>query len=188
MFCRVSVEVGLHHVSSVSFPASPESGDKSTEHHAPGDRLMTITTGPDHEPSTDLLAGFTDEQFELLDLYLGRTIFQADHFVLRAGERDRALYFLREGTVEIIVGQGDDDPVVNLLTAPNVFGEVSFFDGSPRSASVRSSTAGAMDRLSWESFEALGSIDPMLTTQLGTALGAVLARRIRQAELRTAAG
>lgn len=146
---------------------------------------MSTAPDPNREPPTDLLAAFTDEQFELLDRYLGRTIFPADRFVLRVGERDRALYFLREGTVEIIVGQHDDDPVVNLLTAPNVFGEVSFFDGSPRSASVRSSTDGAMDRLSWESFEALGGIDPMLTMQLGTALGAVLARRIRLAELRT---
>lgn len=149
---------------------------------------MTEPSGP-REESADLLVELAPDEIALIDHYLGRTTFESGQIPLRAGERDRALYFLREGTLEVVVGKGEGDVesragVVNVLEAPSVLGEVSFFDGEVRSASVRAITAGSMDRLSWESFVELSSRNPKLGVTLAVALGATLARRLRAAEVR----
>src|SRR3954451_18871016 len=97
----------------------------------------------------DLLADLSSDARLLVEKYLGRTHFTSGTFVMRQGEHDRAVYLLHEGTVEIIRERARTDDgegeVVNVLTAPNAFGEVAFFDASPRSGSIRGRTNGSVD-------------------------------------------
>ncbi len=127
-------------------------------------------------PSALPLDVCSPEERELLDRYLGRTEFARGDRVLVRGEHDRAVYFLTEGAVEVQVpDRGEPVRVV----APDVLGEVAFFDGSPRSASVVASTEGRLDRLSRESFLSLAGQAPDLAIRIALALGHRLATRFR---------
>src|SRR4051794_2543744 len=54
--------------------------------------------------------------------------------VVQAGERDRALYLLTEGTVGVRLPR--DESPFKTIDAPSVLGELAFFDGFPRSATL----------------------------------------------------
>ena len=68
------------------------------------------------------------------------------------------------------------------VVAPDILGEVAFFDGSPRSATVVASTGGYLERLSRESFLSLAGEAPDLAITIALALGQRLATRFRSAQ------
>lgn len=139
---------------------------------------MTDAATP--EGGFDLLDGISEDDRERLEHYLGRTTFSAGAWVVREGEHDRAFYLLREGTLEIVRG----DEIVNVVEAPNVIGEIAFFDGSPRSGSVRARSDGHVDRVSRESFDAIAEERPELALALAQALGRLMGIRLRAIERR----
>jgi CRP-like cAMP-binding protein len=63
-----------------------------------------------------------------------------------------------------------------------LLGEIAFFDGGPRSATVRATTDGELLRLGIDDFERLSARHPELARALLLDLGRVLARRIRRIE------
>jgi hypothetical protein len=65
--------------------------------------------------------------------------FGAGHSVLRAGGGGRSLYMLLEGTLEVVTppARFGRQRRIGCLEAGSLVGEVSFFDGAPRSAGVR---------------------------------------------------
>ncbi len=136
---------------------------------------------PQRPESTFLhpLASCSPEERKLVDRYLGRTDFAPGDRVLVWGEHDPAVYFLTEGEVEVRLPDRDVPvPVV----APDILGEVAFFDGSPRSATVVASTGGYLERLSRESFLSLAGEAPDLAITIALALGQRLATRFRSAQ------
>jgi uncharacterized membrane protein len=66
--------------------------------------------------------------------------FAAGEFVFRTGDEALCLYLVRSGKVRVLLDtyEGECVPVAELC-AGEVFGEVSFFDGGPRSASAQAS-------------------------------------------------
>ena len=89
-----------------------------------------------HEDSEDLLflpeATATDwakifSFAEVLEVSAGLALVQA-------GENDRALYLLTEGTVGVRMPR--EETAFKSIDAPSVVGELAFFDGSPRSATL----------------------------------------------------
>lgn len=103
--------------------------------------------------------------------------FSAGQVVVTAGDADEAFYIVTAGSVDVVVpGTGE-----TLTTIPegSVFGEISFFDGQPRSASIRASTDGSAIRLTRDGFERLSGWDPVLGRQILMDLGKILALRLR---------
>jgi CRP/FNR family transcriptional regulator, cyclic AMP receptor protein len=70
----------------------------------------------------------------------------------------------------------------------SVIGELSFFDGAPRSALVRALTPALLAELSPSEFDALAEANPSLARQLLFDLGRILAQRLRAAHDASAAG
>jgi CRP/FNR family transcriptional regulator, cyclic AMP receptor protein len=100
--------------------------------------------------------------------------------LLKAGESDNSLNIVVSGQVEVInpnsfgilkriatIGEG------------SVFGELAFFDGQPRSASIRAITEGQLLRLSRKGFDRIAAWNPSLAQQLLFDLGRILAYRFR---------
>ena len=58
--------------------------------------------------------------------------------LIRRGDPDCTLYFVLDGTLEVVIHSGDGISMGPLtrVGAGSVLGEQSFFDGNPRSASV----------------------------------------------------
>src|SRR5262245_899683 len=82
--------------------------------------------------------GWNDEDWRQLFRFTSVRRIKAGDVLIRRGEPDRTLYFILGGVLEVVVHSGDGISMGSLtrMGAGSVLGEQSFFDGSPRSASV----------------------------------------------------
>lgn len=124
----------------------------------------------------------TDDDWEALTRYMEPRRFSPGETVLVGGEPDRSLYLLKEGSLEAIVTHKSGSKRTGVMEAGAIFGEVAFFDGGARSATVRGTTPGELLRLSFNSFETLAADQPELARLLLLELGVRIASRLRSAE------
>ena len=99
--------------------------------------------------------------------------------VVQAGEEDRALYLITEGTLAVLLPRADGP--VKEIEAPAVVGEIAFFDGAPRSATLEAVTDVEGARLDMVAFERLSAAEPELARTMLLDLARVLAGRLRRA-------
>jgi CRP-like cAMP-binding protein len=110
--------------------------------------------------------------------------FLAGEPVLEPTTTERAFYLIIDGTLEAIRPDGRRRPERPLATfnAGTVIGELSFFDGRPRSALVRAVTDGELARLGVEDLDRLAGTRPDLARAILFDLGRILAGRLRDAQ------
>jgi CRP-like cAMP-binding protein len=141
---------------------------------ATGDSLVA----PEDPSTTVFLASGTESEWARIIDRSERRVFEAGEVVGRAGEVDRSLLILRSGRLGFYLPDEDDAPF-SIVDAPSVVGEVAFFDGLPRSGTLRAIDAGMLLRLSFSEFEALAAEAPHLGTAILVELGRILATRLR---------
>lgn len=123
----------------------------------------------------------TDEQEELAAASQ-RMVFRPGEVIVRQGEEGNSVFVILEGRVEVRAGVefngAATESVVSWLVAGDTVGELSLFDGRPRSATCVAMTNTVCLRLDREAF--LGAAQ----RNWGMAMGLfnVLADRIRQAD------
>lgn len=85
-----------------------------------------------------LLKGLTDAEIEKIEHLFKRVDFLNNEVIIEEGEASTELYLISEGEVSIL--KLDEDQLFNLpigkLKAGDMFGEMSFMDGSPRSSTI----------------------------------------------------
>ena len=94
--------------------------------------------------------------------------------MIRAGDQDRALSLLSEGSLAVASGAA-----FRTIDAPSVVGEVAFLDGGKRSLTLVATTTGELRRLSLDSFEALAGRHPGLARAMLFDLGKIVSLRLR---------
>ena len=99
--------------------------------------------------------------------------------LVQAGELDRALYLLTEGTVGVRLPR--DEGAFKTIDAPSVLGELAFFDGRPRSATLDAVTDVEVVRLDTAAFDSLLEHEPELAHAMLRDLARILALRLRMA-------
>ena len=99
--------------------------------------------------------------------------------LVQAGEDDRAIYLLTEGTVGVRLPR--DESAFKTIDAPSVVGELAFFDGRPRSATLDAVTDVEVVRLDQAGFERLAAAAPDLAHAMLRDLARILALRLRMA-------
>jgi len=99
--------------------------------------------------------------------------------VLQAGEVDRGLYLITEGTVGVLLPRGES--AFKAIEAPAVVGELAFFDGLPRSATLEATTDVEAVRLDPAALDRLAEEEPALARALLLDLARILALRLRMA-------
>ena len=109
------------------------------------------------------------------------TRFRAGEIVLRQGDPQRTLYIVGAGKLEVVVPRGKDQQRVATIDEGSVFGEQAFFDGRPRSATVRAVTDCELMALHHEAFETLAANEPRLAQLVLMDLGRILSLRLRDA-------
>ena len=98
------------------------------------------------------------------------------------GSRERALYFLVEGTFALKLGDEQSAADLGFLPAGALVGEVSFFDGGPATASVvQVSPRGTALMLGAEAFERLAASHPRAAAVVCRMVSDTLAARLRVA-------
>lgn len=73
--------------------------------------------------------------------------------IIQKGEMTRDLFFLTEGKVEISTKEEDGDFILNEIEPPQVFGDIAFFYGLPRTATAKAKTKVEVFILKYENFE-----------------------------------
>jgi CRP-like cAMP-binding protein len=125
----------------------------------------------------------SDEEWARLLEHTRPRWFSAGDAVISAGARDRSLYLVLDGVLEVLVERGRrGHQRVASLGAGSVIGELAFFDGGARSALVRAVTAAELAELSPAEFEELAAADPALARRLLFELGRILAKRLRTSQ------
>jgi extracellular factor (EF) 3-hydroxypalmitic acid methyl ester biosynthesis protein len=111
-------------------------------------------------------------------LAYGRELhFDVGETILRERHRSSAIYVLLSGQVAVEKQHLDDPVCVDELRPGAVFGEVSFLDGRPPSASVVALEPAAVFVL--DELDGLLASDPALACGFYRSLATLLARRLR---------
>jgi CRP-like cAMP-binding protein len=68
--------------------------------------------------------------------YTQTRLYEEGQYAVRRGELDRGFFIISRGSFEVVVPTKGAPKRVRVLTPGDLFGEVGFFDGLPRSAHV----------------------------------------------------
>ena len=125
-------------------------------------------------PDPGFLPHATVEEWDAVLAATETLRFHPGDVVLRAGERDRALYLLLDGRLAAEGGGAE-------VSAPATLGVAAFLDGLPRAVTMLAPTHGEVARLSWEAYEALAARDARLGRMVLADAGRLMAARVRAA-------
>src|SRR3954447_133968 len=142
---------------------------------------FTVFVEEAHEEASDLLFMPDATASDWATIFSYAEVRQVDEglAVVQAGERDRALYLLTQGTVG--VRRPRDEGAFKTIDAPSVLGELAFFDGFPRSATLDAVTDCEVVRLDLPPFDRLHEHEPALAHAMLRDLARILALRLRLA-------
>jgi CRP-like cAMP-binding protein len=119
-------------------------------------------------------------QWRTLAQYLSRHEVRAGDKLLVQGERDRALYLLGQGSLQVYMAAGaPGSSRIAILRPGAVCGEPGLFSDAPRMATVEAMTACVVFALRPPRFEELAQRVPMVAVEVLRAAGAVMAQRMR---------
>lgn len=129
-----------------------------------------------------LFSGIDDQQLARLVPLLSVVRFEAGDEILAQGADGQSLWVLLDGKCRVVSRAPGDCEAVELadLEPPAHFGEMSFFDHAPHSASVRAATAVELLRLEREDFEKMIESGDSAACRLALNVLAEMADRLRR--------
>lgn len=126
--------------------------------------------------SLNLFDSLTPVDLEALSSRLEEVRFGGGDTIFQEGEPGSKLFIIREGTVDISFGRGKELVRLATLVPGQYFGELSLFDGAPRSATARAVRPCSLLALDRDDFKEFTSRHPQATLSVM----AELAQRLRQ--------
>jgi CRP/FNR family cyclic AMP-dependent transcriptional regulator len=81
-----------------------------------------------------------EKMANIMTLFEQSEKYKAGEVIIHEGEENRDLYVLSEGTLEVSVSDKSKKIVVSEINPPEILGEISFLNGSPRTATVSAKT------------------------------------------------
>jgi CRP-like cAMP-binding protein len=114
--------------------------------------------------------------------YTQARLYAPGDYAVRRGERDRSFFIISRGSFEVLVPTLGAPKRVRLLEAGDLFGEVGFFDGLPRSADVVAIEESEALVLTQAAFQRLRLTHPRLALRFVLDLGRILGERFRASD------
>lgn len=127
-------------------------------------------------------AAWTDTDWETLFSFTSYRQVPAGEALIRRSEAGRALFFILKGGLEVFAHSADGIGMgaVSKEGAGTLFGELAFFDGGGRSASVWAVDPCEVASMSYEQYLALEQAHPKIARDLLFGLGRLMATRLRR--------
>ena len=141
---------------------------------------MTGTDGED--PHRGFLADLHEADLAIVLEYTQARIYASGELAVRRGETDRSFFIISHGSFEVLVPSGAGPRRVRVLESGDLFGEVGFFDGLPRSADVVALEDAEALVLTQNAFQRLRLTHPRLALRFVLDLGRVLGERFRASD------
>ncbi|MBL8288349.1 MAG: cyclic nucleotide-binding domain-containing protein [Rubrivivax sp.] len=130
-----------------------------------------------------ILRGLSNAEWDTFVSFAEARRFAPGECIVQAGETGRAIYIIRAGHVRGELASGKNKRIATAPMGPGtVFGELAFFDGKPRSATLWADDAVDLLTLPFAAFERLSAWHPRIARELLLDLGRVLSQRLRRAE------
>jgi CRP-like cAMP-binding protein len=130
-----------------------------------------------------ILGGLRDEDWDKFIAFAARRRYVADASIIKAGDGERAVYFIVSGSVRVVSAQpGGLALAAKTLGEGDVFGIPSFLDGGPHAAEAIAAGPVEVLMLSDEMFEQLASWHPRIAIAFLRDIGANVSARLRQHE------
>jgi CRP-like cAMP-binding protein len=140
-----------------------------------------ITSAALHD--VELFDNLTTQQADEILAACTEILCTAGRVIFEAGQEERALYILLDGTVEVdVASPRAGERQIAQLEKGSVFGESSFFNPSPHSATVKALTDARLLRLDHEQFNNLLKNDNVAALRLAANAAKILAARLQQAD------
>jgi CRP-like cAMP-binding protein len=114
--------------------------------------------------------------------YTQARVYGPGEFAVRTGELDRSFFVISRGSFEVLVPAKDGPQRVRVLEPGDLFGEVGFFDGLPRSADVVALEEAEALVLTQAAFQRLRLMQPRLALRFVLDLGRILGERFRASD------
>ena len=114
---------------------------------------MDVTDDPRHSEllsNIGLFESLTDDDLAALSQRLTEKDYAEGDVIFRQGDVGESLFIVEEGAVEISMGEGRARVILASLFPGQYFGELSLFDGSPRSATATATKKSRLVRLDRE--------------------------------------
>jgi CRP-like cAMP-binding protein len=109
-------------------------------------------------------------------------LYAAGEYAVRQGECDRSFFIISRGSFEVLVRGPTGPRQARILERGDLFGEVAFFDGRPRSADVVALEDSEALILTQAAFQKLRLMHPRLALYFVLDLGRVLGERFRASD------
>ena len=140
-------------------------------------------TEPGVEPTDrGFLADLHEADQAVVLQYTQARLYAPGDYAVRRGERDRSFFIISRGSFEVLVPTLGAPKRVRLLETGDLFGEVGFFDGHPRSADVVALVESEALVLTQAAFQRLRLTHPRLALRFVLDLGRILGERFRASD------
>ncbi len=112
-----------------------------------GDATVRTRRREDLLSNIQLFESLTPDDLKSLARRLENTEYKEGDVIFRQGESGSSLFIIEDGAVEISYGEGRSKVVLSSLFTGQYFGELSLFDGAPRSATATATREARLVRL-----------------------------------------
>jgi CRP-like cAMP-binding protein len=127
-----------------------------------------------------VLERLTGAQWRLLESYGEILPLAEGQVIIAEGQIEEAFYIVLSGVLQVITRGPAGETPLGRFPAGSLFGEIGFFDGAPRTATVRAELSANVLRVTRGAFEQLRLSDADLATELALELGRTVASHFRE--------
>ena len=145
-------------------------------------------TDADADEHRGFLADLHESDVTVVLEYTQARLYAAGDVAVRAGEIDRSFFIISRGSFEVVVPTENGPRRARVLEPGDLFGEVGFFDGLPRSADVVALEDAEALVLTQAAFQRLRLTHPRLALRFVLDLGRILGERFRASDALAAHG
>lgn len=133
------------------------------------------------------LGSLHDDDVAIILSYTQTQRYARGEVAIRQGDTDRSLFVVTAGRFEVVVRTARSERTMRLAGPGDIFGDLAFFDGQPRSADVRAVEEAEALIMTQSGFERLRLARPHLALALVMDLGRLVSQRYRVYSARLAA-
>jgi CRP-like cAMP-binding protein len=141
-----------------------------------------MTTSGSEPSQREFLADLHEADQAVILQYTQARLYAPGEFAVHRGELDRSFFIVSRGAFEVLVSTDLHPERVRMLMPGDLFGEVGFFDGLPRSADVVALEPSEALVLTQGSFQRLRLTHPRLALRFVLDLGRILGERFRASD------
>lgn len=134
-----------------------------------------------------IFRGMSSEELKIVVEAADPVEFEFGEVILREGKQSQNIWIAVEGDCEVVKRLDDgEETVLATLRSPSIFGEMSFFNAAPHSATVRSLGTMRTLQIRRKRYDQLVEQDCCVALKLASNLANVLAERLRRMDQRVA--